>query len=100
MKVLTWIGAIVLTVMALAYAIAFSKLGNDLVKPILERKIQETLKLDAKLSGFTLSVNDFEIILELSQSNVITMKGNYSLFSQAFNLAIASTCGLCKSLNP
>jgi len=87
MKFLAWIGGFILVVLVSVYTLAFTSLGNGIVGPLVQGKIKEATKLDAKLSTFSLSMSDFEIVLELSKSNVITIKGNYGLFSQAFDIA-------------
>ena len=87
MKFLAWIGGFFLLILVAVYTVAFTSLGNGIVGPIIQTKIQEATKLDAKLSTFSLSMSDFEIVLELSKSNVITINGNYELFSQAFDIA-------------
>ncbi len=87
MKYLAWFGGIFVSVLALVYVVAFTGFGNSLLKPIIEEKIQEETKLESKLTTFSLSMSDFEILLELNKNNTILVKGNYSLFSQSFNIA-------------
>ncbi len=69
------------------YTLLFTSFGNNLLKPMIESKIQQQTHLSSKLEVFHLSMSDFEIILDLNTNNIITLKGNYSLFSQAFNIA-------------
>ena len=86
MKYLAWIGGILITIIVAIYIVAFTPFGNGLVKPIVEAKIQEATKLDSKLNIFSLNMSEFEIILELSKSNIVSLKGEYSLFSKAFDI--------------
>ena len=87
MKFLAWIGGFIFLVLVSVYTLAFTSSGNAIVGPILQKKIQSATKLDVYLSTFSLSMSDFEIVLQLSKSNTITIKGNYGLFSQAFDTA-------------
>ncbi|MDQ7068610.1 MAG: hypothetical protein Q9M40_11895 [Sulfurimonas sp.] len=87
MKFFVWMGSFILVILMAIYTIAFTVFGNGIVAQKIESEIREATKLDAKLSTFTLSMSDFEIVLELSKSNKVTLIGNYSLFSQAFNIA-------------
>jgi len=86
MKYLAWFIGILVTLVATVYIVAFTSLGNGLLKPVVESKINEQVKLDSKLTTFRLSMSEFEILLELNANNSILLKGNYSPFSQAFNL--------------
>ncbi len=84
MKYLVWFIGIIVTVLLTVYIIAFTPFGNTLIKPIVEEKIKMQTKLDSKLNVFSLNMSDFEIVLELNSDNVITIVGNYSLFSKSF----------------
>lgn len=86
MKVLAWILGIVLTLVVIVYTLAFTPPGNNIVKPMLESKIKEKIKLDSSLDIFRLSMSDFEILLTLNTNNTISLKGEYSLFSQDFDV--------------
>jgi len=87
MKYLAWFSGILVTVLIVLYIVAFTPFGNSLLQPIIESKIQDETKLDSKLNKFSLNISKFEIFLELSKSNTINIKGEYSLFSQAFDIA-------------
>jgi len=87
MKYLAWFGGILVTLLVAVYIVAFTPFGNGLLHPTIEAKIQEQTKLESKLSKFSLSMSDFEILLELNANNTILIKGNYSLFSQNFDVA-------------
>ena len=87
MKYLAWFGGLIVTIVAVIYIVAFTSFGNGLLKPMIESKIKEQTKLDSKLATFSLNMSEFEILLELSKSNNIALKGTYSLFSQAFDIS-------------
>ncbi|MFT7005048.1 MAG: hypothetical protein ACJAWW_002417, partial [Sulfurimonas sp.] len=69
MKYLAWLVAILATVVVSVYVLAFTSLGNGIVKPIIESKIKEQTTFDSKLNVFSLSMSDFEIVLELNSNN-------------------------------
>ena len=87
MKYLAWFSGVIVTILAAVYIVAFTPFGNSLLQPTIESKIQEQTKLKSKLTIFSLNMSEFEILLELSKSNNISIKGTYSLFSQAFDIA-------------
>ncbi len=86
MKYLAWFGGVLVTILGSVYVLAFTPFGNSLIQPTIESKIKETTKLESKLSKFSLSMSDFSIVLELDRENSIYVNGNYSLFSQAFDI--------------
>jgi len=100
MKFLAWFGGILVGVLALVYVVGFTGFGNSILKPIIEENIQAQTKLESKLSTFSLSMSDFEILLELNKNNTILLKGNYSLFAQSFNIAYRVDLKELKTLQP
>jgi len=69
------------------YVMIFTGFGNSLVQPSIEKKIQEYTSKEAHLSRFKLGIDSFSIVLELDSQNIIYLNGNYSLVSQAFDVA-------------
>lgn len=98
MKYLAWFGAIVVGVVGVVYALAFTSLGNSIVQPIIEEKIIHFTKLESKLSTFSLNMSSFEIVLEVDKNNIIYINGNYSLFSQSFDVAYRANMDKLESL--
>jgi len=86
MKYLLGLLGVVSSTFIAIYVLVFTVFGNGLIKPTIESKIQEQTKLNSTLSTFSLSMSEFEIVLELSENNKINLKGEYSLFSQSFNV--------------
>ena len=80
MKVLAWLLGIIFTLVIGVYVIAFTSLGNSIVGPIVEEKINEATKLTTKLSTFSLSMSNFEIFLELNSDNTLHVKVNILYF--------------------
>ncbi len=99
MKYLAWLGGAILTLLVVVYVVAFTSVGNGIVGPIVEEKIKEQTKLDSKLSTFALSMSDFSIVLAIDKNNIISLNGNYSLFSQSFNIAYKVRMNKLESLH-
>ncbi|MDO9267440.1 MAG: hypothetical protein Q7U00_10195 [Sulfurimonas sp.] len=100
MKYLAWLGVILATLAVTLYVVAFTPLGNSLLKPIIEAKIKEQTKLDSKLETFSLGMSYFEIVLEINRENILKAKGEYSLFSKAFDLSYEVSLKNLESLEP
>ena len=100
MKYLGWFFGVVMTVFVAVYTLVFTQFGNDLLKPTIESKIKEQTKLDSKLKTFSLTMSSFEIFLELNANNTILVKGNYSLFSQSFDVAYRAKLEELRTLKP
>lgn len=89
MKFLKWFGGGMVVLLAGIYVLAFTSLGNSIVAPIVEKKIQETTQLDAKLQTFSLRLSSIDVVLYLDPDNSVAIKGGYSLFTQSFDLNYA-----------
>ncbi|MFA5234853.1 MAG: hypothetical protein WC390_10675 [Sulfurimonas sp.] len=100
MKYLAWFGGILAALAATLYVVAFTPLGNTIVKPIIEAKIREQTKLESKLETFSLGMSDFEIVLALNDKNIIKAKGEYSLFSKSFDALYDVSLENLESLKP
>ncbi len=87
MKFLGWLSAIVTIVVMGIFVLGFTQIGNSIVKPMIEKQIQIVTDTDAKLDTFSLTIDNFNIILDLDDSNSIYANGNYSISSQKFNIA-------------
>ncbi len=86
MKIIAWFFGILISLFVLVYVVAFTSFGNSLLKPTVEAKIKEQTKMDSKLSTFSLSMNEIDVVLEINKDNIIKAKGTYSLFSQNFDI--------------
>ena len=86
MKIVKWIVGIVVFLLVSIYVLVFTPFGNGLVAPTIQEKISEQTKLDSKLDIYRLSLSEFEIFITLNKNNTISIKGDYSIFSQSMNV--------------
>ena len=100
MKYLTWLIGTLIAMLVIVYVVAFTGFGNSILKPVIESKIKEQTKLDSKLEVFSLSMNNFKIVLELNRNNTVEIEGTYSLFSQSFNVKYNVALKELKTLQP
>ncbi|MBC8238181.1 MAG: hypothetical protein H8E76_08110 [Helicobacteraceae bacterium] len=100
MKIVSWFLGLVVIGMAGIYFMLFSAIGNAFLAPIVEGKIQEQTQLDSKLQVFSLSMNEFEVLLELNQDNTVFAKGSYSLFEQSFDAVYDVKLNKLETLEP
>ena len=85
MKIVLWLLGLIVSLVIGVYIIAFTSVGNAILSPMIETKIQEQTKLDSKLRTFSLRMSDFEILLDLDEHNSVYAKGTYSLLEQSFD---------------
>ncbi|WP_415249052.1 hypothetical protein [Sulfurimonas sp.] len=85
MKIVLWLLGLVVALVIGTYIITFTFIGNAIVSPMIEAKIQEQIKLDSKLRTFSLGMSEFEILLDLDAHNSVHVKGTYSLLEQSFD---------------
>jgi len=100
MKYLSWFGGVIVGLVAIIYVVAFTSFGNSIISAIIENKIKEQTKLDAKLSVFSLNMSEIEILLKLNTNNSIYLKGSYSPFSQSFDIDYNIKLHSLKTLQP
>ena len=86
MKIISWFLGLVVIMIAGFYFMLFTTAGNAILVPVIEAKVQEQTQLNSKLQVFSLSMSEFEILLELNKDNTISAKGSYSLFDQSFDV--------------
>ncbi|MDA3907895.1 MAG: hypothetical protein PF437_02285 [Sulfurimonas sp.] len=86
MRYLAWFGGLFATLIIGLYVIAFTSFGNSILQPVIEEKIKEQTLLDSKLSVFSLSMSELHIEIKIDKDNIVGLKGNYSLFSQSFDI--------------
>ncbi len=86
MKLLSIIFGTVLLLVVALYGLAFTSIGNSLVAPSIEKKVNNALHVKTTLKTFTLDSSTFNIVLALTPKNIITLTGSYELFAQSFNV--------------
>lgn len=86
MKALKFFAILIVLVAVGLYVIAFTSFGNSLVRPGLEEKIRQASGLHVELKKFKLSMSEIGILLYITPKNAVEVNGEYSLFSQNFDL--------------
>jgi len=86
MKFLKYLAFMLVAIVVVVYATLFTGFGNGILRPIIEKKIQEASGVDVALQKFHLTLGDIAIILDVAPKNRVLVHGTYSLFSQKFNL--------------
>jgi len=100
MKIVSWFLGLVVMVIVGIYFMLFTAIGNGILAPIVEKKIKEQTNLDSKLQVFSLSMSEFEVLLELNKDNSISVKGVYSIFDQSFNTEYDVKLNKLETLKP
>lgn len=84
MRFFIFILGVIVAAIASLYIILFTSIGNSFLKPFVERKINQELLLDGKLTAFLLNMSTFELSYETPAKNIINTKGEYELFKKTF----------------
>ena len=100
MKIAKWLVGVVAVLLGGVYIVAFTSLGNGIVAPIVEKKMQQNLHLNAQLQTFSLSTSEIKIVLALTPKNTLSIQGSYSPFSQSVDLSYDLTFSDLKELQP
>lgn len=86
MKYIGWLLGLLLSLIVIIYIVAFTTFGNNLIKPVIESKLKENTDLPLKVDVFKLTTNYIKLSLSLNEKNSLHVDGNYSLFSQSFDI--------------
>ncbi|CZE51267.1 hypothetical protein [Campylobacter geochelonis] len=86
MKFLKILSIFVVVVLVALYIILFTGFGNNLVKPYIEKIAKEKSGYDVKLTKFDLNFGSLDVNAVLNGEIMANIDGNYSLFSQSFDL--------------
>ncbi|MEN8147363.1 MAG: hypothetical protein ABFR02_07075 [Campylobacterota bacterium] len=85
-----WFGialSILVTLTLVIYTLLFTPFGNGIVKPIIEKRLNASLQIEAVVETFALDMSSFELKIALTPSNLITASGTYSPFSRSVDAA-------------
>ena len=99
MKAISWILALLLSLVLLIYTLLFSPFGNGIMKPLIEEKLQQSTLKSLKLEKFSLDMSSFDVRVTLNKNNTFIIVGNYSMFNQSFNIKYDLKLKELKTLN-
>ncbi|WP_353663171.1 hypothetical protein [Hydrogenimonas sp. SS33] len=83
MKYVVSIVVILLLLLGAAYGLLFTSPGNNILKPIIEKKIAAQVPLPTKLETFLLRPDRFDVALQIGKDTRIKAKGTMNLLSRS-----------------
>lgn len=83
-KTLIVILAVVVVILGIAYTLAFTQMGNNLLKPIIESKLNQYSPITLKLEVFSLRPSKLDIFATHNDSLDVKMEADFSLWNQSF----------------
>lgn len=86
MKYLLWFLGIFVCLLGCAYFLAFSNIGNQIMKPYLQNMIQKSVQNKVEISSFTLKPNFIDVEILLDEKSKVVLNGDLSLFDLGFNV--------------
>lgn len=85
-KIILFLSLSISVLLALIYILLFTTFGNNIVKPLIQNKINENSPLAISLKTFLLRPSTIKLVFEVDTKNTVTVEGDYKLFSQYFDL--------------
>ena len=85
-RILLIISSTIIVLVGLVYTLVFTGVGNNILRPIIEAKINESSPVKITLSEFLLRTDKLKVLIQLDQDNTILAQGDYSLFEQSFDI--------------
>lgn len=86
MKYLLWFLGILVCLIGGVYFLAFSNIGNQIIKPYLQSEIQKNVQNKVQINSFTLKPNFIDIEILLDEKSKVVLNGDLSLFDLGFNV--------------
>lgn len=87
-KFVLWILGIILALFVLIFCVLFTPPGNALLKPIIQGQIDKYAPIKLELETFSLGISSVELKIAHNDAIIITLGGDFSLFSQTLDLAL------------
>ena len=98
-KITLIITSIVLSILLLSYLLLFTSIGNNILRPSIEAKINENSPIKVQLDEFLLRMNRVKFVLKTDDDNLLLAQGSYSIFSQSFDIDYTLHLAKLSSLN-
>lgn len=85
-KFLLWILGIICVVLLLVIGVLFTPPGNALVKKIAQSQVDQYAPIKLDIQTFKLGFSSIDVLITHSDKILITLNGDFSLFSQTLDL--------------
>ncbi|MDR0579276.1 MAG: AsmA family protein [Campylobacteraceae bacterium] len=80
------IAVLVVLLIALIYGLLFTQTGNNILKPIIEKKAKEASGIDIKLDKFSLRLSSIDVEAVVMDSIKAKAAGGLNIFNQSFDI--------------
>lgn len=87
-KFLLWLFGIIVALVVLLFVALFTPIGNNLFKSLLQAQIDKYAPLKLELETFKLRLNSVDVLMRNEENIIITLGGDFSLFSQDVDLVL------------
>lgn len=87
-KFILWTLGIILALFVLIFCVLFTPPGNALLKPIIQGQIDKYAPIKLDLETFSLGISSVELKIAHNDAIIITLGGDFSLFSQTLDVAL------------
>ncbi len=84
-KIILAIAVVILLIFSTLYFLLFTQPGNNIIKPAVESRINESLGTNMKLVQFTLRPSFINILLSTPYGSTISLKGNFNILLKGIN---------------
>ena len=85
-KTVIGVVSFLLILIVVALVLLFTPIGNSILKPVIESKINENLPKKISLKTFILTPSSIKTKILIEKGSFIDLSGNYSIFSKSFDI--------------
>lgn len=86
MRILRYIGVVLLLLILSIYIVGFTPFGNNLVANYISKKVHQESKMELKFNKFRINLSELEIKASLNDEINLDIAGMFSIFSQKMDL--------------
>ena len=79
------VGFLVVVVLG-AYLLLFTSFGNNILKPVVESKIEKALGFDVNVSTFRLRPSSVKLVVLKGKDKFVYVDGTFSIFAKSFDV--------------
>lgn len=84
-KFFLYLFGVLLILLGIFYALFFTQMGNNILKPTVESKIAEAIQKKVDVETFSLRTDSLTLRLKIDTHSFLALDGKFNLFSKSFD---------------
>lgn len=90
-KFLLYIFIVLLLIFGALYALLFTQMGNNILKPTVESKLTQAIQKKVDIETFSLRLDSLTLRLKIDSHSFLALDGTFNLFKRTFDAAFQTS---------